>query len=96
MKSDRDRLHSKLVMYRVLIIYRLNTQILGDLYRFFHVEKGALITDHVEYKLPITFHGGTQSRFTQKKRYKSQFTLKISSQSRFTWLTLVKVFEVVV
>ena len=58
MKSGRDRLHGKLVMYRALIIYRLNTRILGDLYHF-HVEKGALITDHVEYKLPITFHGGT-------------------------------------
>ena len=51
MKSGWDRLHGKLVMYRALIIYRLNTRILGDLYRF-HVEKGALITDHVEYKLP--------------------------------------------
>ena len=38
----RDRLHGKLVMYRALIIYRLNTRFLGDLYRF-HVEKGALI-----------------------------------------------------
>ena len=44
------------------------------------MEKGALITDHVEYRYP-------QSRFTQKKKFKSQFTLKISSQSGFTWLT---------
>ena len=63
MKSGRDRLHGKLVMYRALIIYHLNTRIFGDLYRF-HVEKGALITDHVEYNYrsrftevpPITFH----------------------------------------
>ena len=67
MKSGWDRLHGKLVMYRALIIYRLNTRILGDLYRF-HVEKGVLITDHVEYKLPITFHGGTPDHVSRRKK----------------------------
>ena len=68
MKSGRDRLHGKLVMYRALIIYRLNTRILGDLHCF-HVEKGALFTDHVEYKLPITFHGGTPDHVSRRKKY---------------------------
>ena len=63
----RDRLHGKLVMYCALIIHRLNTRIFGDLYRF-HVEKGALITDHVEYKLPITFHGGTPNHDSRRKK----------------------------
>ena len=54
-------------MYRALI-YRLNTRILADLYHF-HVEKGALITDHVEYKLPITFHGGTPNHISRRKKY---------------------------
>ena len=68
MKSGWDRLHGKLVMYCALIIYRLNTRKnLGDLYRF-HVEKGALITDHVEYKLPITFHGGTPDHVSRRKK----------------------------
>ena len=67
MKSGRDRLHGKLVMYRALIISRLNTRILGDLYRF-HVEKGALITDHVEYILAITFHGGTPNHVSRRKK----------------------------
>ena len=88
MKSCRDRLHGELVTYRALIIYRLNTRILGDSYRFFsrgirclnHGSRGILITDHVSRRYP-------QSRFMQKKKYKSQFTLKISCQSRFTWLT---------
>ena len=66
-KSGRDRLHSILLMYSALIIYRLNTRILGDLYRF-HVEKGALITDHVEYKLSITFHGGTPNHVSRRKK----------------------------
>ena len=45
----------------------LNKRILGDLYRF-HVEKGALITDHVECKLPITFHGGTPNHVSRRKK----------------------------
>ena len=67
MKSGRDRLHGKLFMYRALIISRLNMRILGDLYRF-HVEKGALITDHVEYILAITFHGGTPNHVSRRKK----------------------------
>ena len=67
-KSGRDRLHGELVIHRAIIIYRLNTRILGDLYRFFHMEKGALITDHVEYKLPITFHGGTPNHVSRRKK----------------------------
>ena len=39
MKSGRDRLHGELVIHRALIIYHLNTRILGDLYRFFTWKK---------------------------------------------------------
>ena len=40
----------------------------GRFVSFFHVEKGALITDHVEYKLPITFHGGTPNHVSRRKK----------------------------